>query len=331
MGFSVVDLVAELKGLRKGRGIDTADIGSRVGPALRWACGVRTGDGPVQTRRKVADRLRVLVESLPSDLCLATCAAFGLDGDARMRLYQERVEHIARKLDRDPRTVQRRIDDGITRIAELALEPGVPEPVAPGRAGPPWHTAELRASVVLDLPVPEVIETRRIIAERDRLAEVELAVTLTPPPGWHGTGSLDELGLDVLYGGVLTDQVMKSSNRIGFALRLPEPLSRHDQHEYAIRIKLPPERGIAPHYVCTPRYPCALFRLHVRFGPDRAPDSIWRLQDALPLELGDPELTTELLPANCCGEVHTVFTDLEPHLSYGVAWAAAESDDRRRS
>jgi hypothetical protein len=34
--FTVAELVAELKLLRDGRGIQTPDIESRIGPALRW-------------------------------------------------------------------------------------------------------------------------------------------------------------------------------------------------------------------------------------------------------------------------------------------------------
>lgn len=328
MHFSVAELVAELKLLRKGRGIETPDIESRVGPALRWAAGVATGDSPAQVRRKITNKLLALVQRLPHDLQLATGAAFGLEGGVRMRLYQERVESVARALDRDPRTVQRRINDGIIRIAELATDREDPRPA--DRAGPPWRTVELRASVVLDLPAPEVIEIRRIVAKLDRLTEVEMSMTVTPPAGRRGGSALDELGLDVLYGGVLTGRVMKSSSRMSFALRLPEPIGRNDEHEFALRVKLPPG-GMAPHYVHTPRYPCALFRLHVRFGPCRAPDSIWRLQGTYPLEATDQASAREPVAADQSGELYLVFTDLEPNLSYGVVWdpgKARPSDDR---
>lgn len=322
MSFEVTQLITELKVLRKGRGIETPDIGARVGPMLRRAAGVQDGDGPVQIRRKVAMRLGELIERLPSDLRLATGAAFGLDPGARLRLYQERIEHVAAVLQRDPRTVQRRINEGIIRIAELALEQAAEPPEASTQpsARPPWRTIELQASVVLDLPLAEVIEIRRVAAEQDRLELVELSVTLTPPQGRNGAGETADLGVDILYGGVLTDRIMRSSSRIGFALRLPKPLNRNDEHEYALRIRIPLNQGMAPHYVCTPRYPCRLFRLHVRFGPGRAPNSIWRLHGTYPLELTDPASAREPISADPSGEVHVVFTDLEPNLSYGVAW-----------
>ncbi|ONI84896.1 hypothetical protein ALI22I_30990 [Saccharothrix sp. ALI-22-I] len=312
MEISVAELVAALKSLRKGRGIESADVDSRVAPPLRRLVGIEDGDGPAQVRRRLRDWLTAQSRGLPEDLKAAASLAFGLDGDAR--LYQERVRSVALRIDRDDRTARRRIDDALLRIAQRALDPDVRRPVP----DLPWRTAELSAVVVLDLPVPEVVERRRIVAEQDGLTEVELSVTLEPPD--PGRGPLGDVGLDVLYGGVLTNRARKSTNRIGFALRLPEPLRRNDEHEYSFRIKLSPERGIAPYYVCTPRFPCALFRLHVRFGPGRAPGAIWRLQDTLPIELNDPESSREPVTADASGEVHLSFADLKPNLSYGITW-----------
>lgn len=315
MELSVAELVAELKSLRKGRGIESADVDSRVGPPLRRLVGLGDDDGPARVRRQLRDWLTAHAKGLPEDLRAAASQAFGLDGDAR--LYQERVRSVALLIERDDRTARRRIDDALLRIAQRALDPDARRP-APD---PPWRTAELSAVVVLDLPVPEVIETRRIVAQRDGLAEVELSVTLEPPD--PGRGPLADVGLDVLYGGVLTDRARRSTHRIGFALRLPEPLRRDEEHEYSFRIRLSPERGIAPYYVCTPRFPCASFRLHVRFGPGRVPGAIWRLRDTLPIELADPESSRERVTANGAGEVHLAFTDLKPNLSYGVTWSDA--------
>ncbi|MFE2755729.1 hypothetical protein ACFXGA_27385 [Actinosynnema sp. NPDC059335] len=313
MEINVAGLVAELKALRKGRGIESADLDARVGPALGRLVGVADDDGPAQVRRRLRDWLTAHARALPEDLKEAAHLAFGLGHDAR--LHRERVRSLALRIDRDDRTARRRIDDALLRIAQRALDPDLrrPEPDLP------WRTAELSAAVVLDLPVPEVVERRRIVAERDGLDEIGLSVTVEPPD--PGRGPLDDVGLDVLYGGVLTSRARQSTNRIGFALRPPEPLRRDEEHEYAIRIRLSPERGIAPYYVCTPRYPCAVFRLHVRFGPGRAPGVIWRLRDTLPIELGDPESSRSRVAADACGEVHLTFTDLKPNLSYGITWA----------
>jgi hypothetical protein len=68
---------------------------------------------------------------------------------------------------------------------------------------PPGAWSSFCTSVVLDLAAPEVIEICRIAAEQDTLTEVEPSLS-GPPLGWYGSDFTNELGLDVLYGGLLT-------------------------------------------------------------------------------------------------------------------------------
>lgn len=310
-------LLVELKTLRKGFGVETDDIGSRVGRALQRVCGVEDGDTGERIRRKVRDQLTALINQCNPDQQKLLRAALGLEAAAAPRMYQERIREIAESAFVDPRTVQRRIDSALGRLAQLALET---RRLVDVRRRPPWHTTDLRVVITFDLRVPEVYETRRIVAEQDGVHEVEVGMTLTPPPGWTGSGSIEDLGVDLLHGGELSDRMMKSRNRIGFVLRPPEPLARGDEHEYAFRVRLPPERGIAPHYVCTPKYPCDRFSLHVRFGEVVQPRQVWRLSGVPPLELDDPVWNGDVVRPNRFGEVHTRFDHLEPQLSYGFGW-----------
>ncbi|MCX2947382.1 hypothetical protein [Lentzea sp. NEAU-D7] len=316
MGVPAEQLVNELKALRKGLGVETDDIGARVGRALQRVCGVEDGDTGERVRRKVRDQLNALIDQCHPEQQNLLRAALGLDS-AAPRMYQERIKEIAETAFVDPRTVQRRIDSALVRLTQLALET---RRLVDVRKRPPWHTLDLRVVMSFDLRVPEVYETRRIVAGQDGVEEVEVGLTLTPPPDWTGSGSIEDLGVDLLYGGELSDGIMKARNRIGFVLRLPEPLARGDEHEYAFRVKVPVERGIAPHYVCTPRYQCDRFSLHVRFGAALRPQRVWRLTGVPPLELDDPVWTGDLVEPNRFGEVHTSFDDLEPQLSYGFGW-----------
>lgn len=320
MIYNASDVEADLKALRKGWGIEAPDIESKIGEALRATAGAQDEHGSARVRKLVTDFLNARIERLPGELRLACRAAFALDPGIRQRLLKERILVVSERIERDARTVQRRMDAGIARIAEAAVRSPDPDHPVPDRTRPPWRTVELQAIVVLDQPVPEVFELRRIVAERDNLSRVDLALTLSPPPGYR-TGVPGDLGLHLLHGGLLRDRVMKSTNRIGFALDLPEPLRYGAEHEFALRVTMP-SAPMAPHYVCTPQYPCDLFRLHVRFGPDRLPASVWRLENAPPWEIDDPAADREALPVNGSGEASARFTALEPHLSYGITWSA---------
>lgn len=298
-----VELVRELKSLRKGRGLFAGRIEERVGPALRAACEIADGDGPVATRDKVATRLRELAAQLPEDLRLPTLAAFAVtdDVEARLPLYQDRVQWAAVQVDRDPRTVRRRVDEAIDQIAELAT--GVTTVRAADRSSG-WHTATLRVGVALDRDQPEVLEQRRIVVDRDGLREVDLAATP------HTTRP--DLDVCVFYGGTLVER-----DRPGLAL--PRPMSRGESHEFAVRLRLPAAQAMRPYLVCVPGRPCELFDLRVRFGP--RPPRVWTLSGAAPGAVCDPVPHGLRHPVDRAGEIHLRFYQLAPGLAYGARWA----------
>ncbi len=311
---SAADVVGELKALRKGRAIFTTTLADRVGPALRTTCGIAEEDGTVEMRRKLFDRLRPLVESLPDDLKIALIAAFALDERARKPFYQERVHWAAITLDRDDRTVRRRIDEGIEQIAALAVA-GAAEagPRYPSRS---WHTEELRVTLALDQPVAEAFEFRRVIADADEIAELDLALTL-PAPGESGESVREsDLAVDVFHGGVLGRRVRESGDRFGLALRLPEPLRRGARHEIGLRFRANLRE---PRYLCVPRHPVDLFDLHVRFG-ENVPERIVRLEGVDRGETNDPAPPGAELEPDEAGEVHVRFRHLAPGFGYGIRW-----------
>jgi hypothetical protein len=302
------ELVQELKALRKGRALFGSSMESRVGPNLRAVCAIMDGDGLFTMRQKIATRLTELADHLPEDLRLVTCAAFALAAEARQPLYQDRVRWAAMKQDRDPRTVRRRVDEAINQLAELARCGGGTNTRAVTSADP-WHTTELRLAVALDRPQPEVLEQRRIVADQSGIRELDLAVSLPV--------TRRDLEVTVFYGGVLKDRGMESSDRAGFALLLPKPLSKGEPHDFTIRFRLP---AFYPHMVCVPRHPCDLFDLRVRFPRDRIPQHIWTLQGAFQRDITDPTCQAAQYTPTPTGELHMRFRHLAPGLAYGARW-----------
>ena len=74
--------VRELNELRRGRGLDAADLHQRIGPGLREACEITAADQPAAARQKLVLRLTELCGRLPADLRLAALAALGLHEEA---------------------------------------------------------------------------------------------------------------------------------------------------------------------------------------------------------------------------------------------------------
>ncbi len=315
MTVLLANLIEELKILRKGRGLFVSHIDERVGVTLRTVCEVTEADGPAEIRYKVGERLGNLAKKLPPDLRIAVMAAFAIVPDARLPLYQDRVSWAAAKLNRDPRTARRRIDDGIHHLAQLATMSG-PRPVALGSAG--WHTEKLRLTLVLDRGHPEVLEQRRIIADSDGLTELDLATTVTGTRVAERTPT--DLGVNLFHGGTLMARGMEASDRFGFSLRLPAPLARGDVHEFALRLRPRDGLPLRPHFACVPRHACDLLDLRVRFDPRQVPDRIRLLEGVFQRDLDDVAACGEEVVADPAGDVHVVFSDLTPGMAYGVRW-----------
>jgi hypothetical protein len=314
MGTTTGNLADELKTLRKGRGIHAADITDRVGPALTALCGLRPEDNAHTVRGKIGATLTALAKELPADLRTAVIAGFALVPQARHQFYQARVKWAAAQLHRDERTVRRRMDEAIDQLAGLAM--ATRAPVAPTRSASQWRTGALRVTLVLDLVTPEAFEVRRIVAEADGLTELALALTVT------GSGE-NGLSIDVLHGGRLVRRRMESSDRFGFSLALPRPLSRGEQHEFALRFRIAPGTPMRPHYVCVPKAPCDSFDLHVRFDPDRRPLGVWELTDAFQRDVEDPKSACRPVELDAVDEVHLQFHQLTAGRAYGVRWENA--------
>jgi hypothetical protein len=320
MIIDLAELVAELKALRKGRGLDAPDIESHVGPVLRAVFGVEDADNSARLREKLTDRLKALAELLPTDLAQAVSMAYGLTDGSRTRLYGKRVELLAQQIDRDVRTASRRIDDGLRVIAEIAIADLRHTPPEEPPPSTPWRTTALRTSVVLDREVAEVYEMRRIAASISGLDEVTLELSIPAPPNWNKASTPDDPGIVVLHGGTLQTRLNYSSSRVVFALKLARPLELGEEHDFFVRIRFSGERRMGPFYMCTPSFPCALFDLHVRFRRDRLPRSIWKVNGLRMNEVSDRAAPRELVEADAAGEVTMEFRNLTPNLSFGIAW-----------
>jgi hypothetical protein len=231
-----------------------------------------------------------------------------------MPFYQDRVHWAATVLERDDRTIRRRIDEGIVQLAEMAVSAESRQSVA--ETGHGWHTEQLRVTLAMDQPTPEAFEFRRVIADQDELDELDLALTLTTPPRDGMPGPVEELAVDVFHGGRLIKRAMESSDRFGLALELPEQLNRGDRHEFTLRFRA----KMQPHFVCVPRHPCEQFDLHVHFDPDRLPRNIWRLTKAFQDDARDPAPSGEPVMVDRVGEAHVRFHDLTPGFAYGLKW-----------
>ncbi|WP_026423731.1 hypothetical protein [Actinokineospora inagensis] len=303
----------ELRSLRKGLGVHQVALPRAAGPVLRELSGVRAGDPPGVVRDRVIATVRDLVGRLAPGWRELAGVVFGLDNPGNSG-YLNRLAGYGRVAERDVRTIQRRANQVVRLVAELAYAAEVPVI----DAGVPWHTKRLAVQVALRGDHVEMFETRRIVSHRPNLVDVEHAVSVGRSAPGDGPVDLAALGIDEIAGGAVLAPRMVSADRVAFRLRPPRPLGVGDEHDFFFRVRAP---VMAPYCCCTPQFACDLFTVNVRFEPGHRPPRAWRIDGVLSREVADPVAERPDLLVDSTGEVRAEFTNLRPALSYGIGWA----------
>ncbi|HEX4700508.1 MAG TPA: hypothetical protein VH352_00130 [Pseudonocardiaceae bacterium] len=270
--MATADTVHELNDLRRGRGMNAANLGSRVGPRLRAACGVANTDSPAQIRRRVAARLTALCERLPADLRLAATVALALHDEATGEFLDRRIGWLAEHFDRDPRTARRRVDTAFRLLGERIDDEGAP--VHDDDAPDGWYVESLKAVLRMDLEPAQLVEERRIVSTVDELSAI--AVSLHAPRGVSGEpGGL--IAATMTYGGEIVAAQQVDGGHTRFHIRLSETIGIGQRHDYGIQFTSYP-RSWAPYDLLAPLDRCEHFAVRVRFGGDTQPDLVWQLR-----------------------------------------------------
>jgi len=110
----------ELRYLRKGRGIRAGRPAEAIGGQLRELAGITEGDSSSSVQTKLRDIIGATSDDLSPEARLAIKAAFGLD-PAPDGLLQERIEWLARELDRGDRTARRLIEASLGMLVDKLM------------------------------------------------------------------------------------------------------------------------------------------------------------------------------------------------------------------
>jgi hypothetical protein len=267
--------VHELNDLRRGRGLNAANLGTRVGPRLRHACAIEETDGPALVRRKVVLRLTALCEQLPDDLRTAASVALALHDEAAGEFLDRRIAWLADHFDRDPRTARRRVDTAFRLLGERLDDEQMPADDLGLDSPDGWYVESLHAVLRMDLNPPQLIEERRIVATVDDLKEI--TVSMRAPRGAMVDDD-DLIEADMLEGGEIVEAHRVGPGHTRFVVRLPEALRLGQRHDYSVRFTSYPRSWTHPYDLLAPLHRCEDFSVRVQFGGDNQPDLVWQLQ-----------------------------------------------------
>jgi hypothetical protein len=310
-------VVAELRSLRKGRGLQVGDLDSRLGPLMRELAG--SGDAAARRQALVIEINRCCGQLL-SDYRTAIQASLALSAETMQEpFFRARVNWLASQLDRDYRTALRRIDKAEQRLAEviateLRRRRGRTE-VAPDG----WYVEELRTLLRLDTEMVESREDRRIVSTRADLKEVMAWLDVPRDADQPGP----DLTAEILYGGHLVRKEQPSRNRFHLMVQLPKPLQPGEELEYGLVLRMPRHMLQHPHYLLTPECQCNRFDLRIRFDADRLPAWVRRVDGETVRTFENAQPAGDLLVPDAAGEVRQEFRDLTMYLGYGIQWQPA--------
>jgi hypothetical protein len=313
-----IRVVEELRGLRKGRGIQVGDLDSRLGSLLRELAG---GGDAADRREALTAALCRCTAQLVADYRTAAEASLALSPETMEEPYfSGRVRWLADKLGREDRTALRQINQAERRLAELIAaelrDRREQVPVAPEG----FYVDELRTVLRLDTENLVSEEDRRIVSTRKDLTEV--VVLLDLPRGANEPGA--ELRAEIRYGGRLLHKHQPARNSFAFVLRLPQPLQPGQAHRYGLILHMPRHMLRLPHYLVTPECKYNKFDLRIRFDYERLPVWIRRVEGETVRKFEHAQPAGDMLVPDAAGEVYQEFRDLSLYLGYGIQWKPAD-------
>jgi hypothetical protein len=318
--ITIEQLDRELRGLKRGEGIGSPDLMSKVGPGLLRLCNFDGTQSGEILRRRLSSLIEDHAERLIPQQRLAVLAALGLHPEAQHRFLNDRLRWVLPAIDRDVvRTADRLASRGISRIAQ-SLHAQWTTRRSNKLVPTDWHTSRLEVTVRLDLDQPEFRERRTIVARESGVREILVASMVPKVADPDGA----DVTVEVVSGGRLISWARSAPTIYTGILSLPAALSTGDRHEYELVYRTRPPELVQPIYLVTPVVQCDHLGVRVRFGRPHEELMVWRLDGVYrgvaedPLAADAPTVTID-----GGGWAEAVFQDLMIGLTYGVRWGKA--------
>ena len=310
----------DLMTLRKGRGLKTPGLASRLGPALLAALDLTTDLPETELRRRVQAGVVEAAQTLQGDLREAVLVALAVDGWTNVPLLTDRLDAVAEAMDRDSRTARRRVDAATRQLADALVTRRVDaeNPFAP----PGWYVESLASTLRIGPGGARLTEDRVVVADTDGLDTVTATLSLPAPQA----GRLPELDIRAEAGCRIRGAHHVSLSHWRYELALPRPLRAGEAHRYVVTFSVPERDLMRPYYTLIPLRRTRRFSAEIRFADPADVALAWRLDGVPPAVLDDAAPTTRILTPDDAGVVRVRFEPVVQGLCYGVQWRWATHD-----
>lgn len=305
--FDVTDIAGELAHLQRNRGLQSADLGARVGPRLAQLTGYSPHRG-ADSRASLVRQLMYAASGLPPDLRLAFARACAVRPDDK-RTLTERLAVVGKGINRSAVVARRRLADANLLVAGRLLENLTDDKG--------WFLAEMRAHIDLrDRTVRNGNPTYRgeyqLVVTAESVSRITEMISLTgedtdPQPKFATTGAARVETVRQVH-----------SQTWECVLTLDRTYHCGEVINYESAIRVARRESVPPMLVAAPRRDCRLFTTEVHLG-DLA-DEVWVLDGVTPPTVFNDTPTGARIDPKVDPPFTAEFRNLTPGLAYGLRW-----------
>mgnify|MGYP000949235043 FL=1 len=305
--MDVTELAKELQALQRGRGLERPRAQDWVGPQLRQALKAAPDLPDAELRELVTGRLVEAAAELPRDLRYLFLSALGLNNQAPM--LKERLALVAAALNRDPRTLSRRLrhveELVAARLAEqLHEERGTVDPQG-------WLHESVSMFGDLSVSPPRVGFSYVSVASRPLDSFVQVI-------GMTSTAADAEPGI-IETRGCRLRSIVREAELLWAAYFDVDPTPRGARRTLSFQVTFPELHNLAPFLVLGPVVFMKRIEVGVDLGEPPVADAVWLL-DRVPTSLITDIPHTRAPLADPGRVVRVAFDRPQIGFAHGLAW-----------
>ena len=309
-GVDAGDLQRELQALQRGRGLRRPHVRNWVGPILCELAGENAPASEETLRDSVTALLTDALRARPRDLRFVIGVAIGLESDRP--LLKDRLQAAGKVLDRDPRTLSRRLRQAEALLASELLQ--ADRELNRTYESGPWALSRLLLEIDLDRERPVATVTQVVRPLQDALTEFRHTIAVAAPL------PASEAPVVTAGPGCRLRATERVSDRSWVAVLDVPPVPRGRPLELRFNVEFPHRSSLLPFAAFSPIRPCASFDVHVQFGDPPVAAQVWKVNELPPALVTDRPLGARNVPL-AGGLASVSFTGLRPGLAYGLAWS----------
>ncbi len=309
---------ADLRRLRRGRGIHSPDLMRHLGPTLRTVIFGDSEPNPATAQATVARTLIEAAQRLSPDLERIFLAAVGITRPEPQ--LGQRLAAIGEELSHSSRTLYRRLQAAEHAIAvhleRLTLDNHDDNPFAIRG----WYVESLESDAYLSGPRPVFVGEREIRATHDGLRVICESFSI---PRY---ASAEDDPEPEVTGGVGCEEVTLSRFSPStwlISIRLDTPLDTGECHRIGVSITMPSKAAIHPFNVTVPVRQIKSFAARVHAGPGQLARA-WSIDGVPPLSMDELGRSSAALPLDA--PLERRWSVVRRGLAYGIGWEWAAED-----